>query len=60
MIRHKYIFMIVTVLLLISVCACTGGEVDATPDPTPEAIPEEAVQPPIQDEPPAQASNVPT
>ena len=45
--KQRYIFIITAVLLLIFVCACAGGEVDATPS----AMPDTAVQPTITEEP---------
>ena len=53
--KHRYIFIIATVLLLVSVYACTAGDVDAAP----AATLDEPEQSAIPEKPPVEASNVP-
>jgi len=53
--KHRYIFIITAVLLLIFVCACAGGEVDATPSPMPDT----EVQPTVTEEPAEESTEEP-
>jgi len=54
--KHWHVFIIAAVMLLILLFACTAGDVDVTPEATPDIV----VQTPLpEDKPPAQESKLP-
>jgi len=46
--KYRYVFIVLTVMLLILVSACTEGDVDVAPAATPDTV----VQPPLPEETP--------